>query len=111
MGFAIFLTLLLFSAQVLVRLYASSALTAAATRAAETVADSPSPTSEEGTAEAAARAQLGTFGAQRTSFVWKEVDGQQVVLEVEAKSPTFIPVPGPWSSIDRTITVRTERFR
>jgi len=110
-GFAIFLVLLLFSAQVLVRLYAVSALTSAATRAAETVADSPDPRAQVGRAEDLARAQLGSFGATRTTFVWKEVDAQQVVLEVVASSPGFVPGPSSWQRITRTVTVRTERFR
>jgi hypothetical protein len=110
-GFAIFLTLLLFSAQVLVRLYATSAVTSAATRAAETVADSPDPPAEVAVAEAQARSQLGSFGSSRTSFRWKEVDDQQVVLEVVATSPAFLPGPHSWERITRTVTVRTERFR
>jgi hypothetical protein len=62
-------------------------------------------------AEAAARAELGGFGARHTTFVWREVDGAQVVLEVQARSPEFLPgLPG-WSRIDRTVTVRRERFR
>lgn len=110
-GFAIFLVLLLFSAQVVVRLFATSALSDAATRAAEAVASSPDPAQSESTAELAARHQLGSFGATHTNFVWREVDAQQVVLEVQGHSPEFLPgLPG-WSRIDRTVTVRTERFR
>lgn len=110
-GFLIFMVLLLFSVQVLVHLYATSALTASATTAAEAVADSPDPTAAVGSAEASARAQLGTFGATRTTFDWKEVDGQQVVLEVVGVSPGFLPLPSSWRRIERTVTVRTERFR
>lgn len=103
--------LLLFSAQMMIRLYATSALTSAATHAAETVAQSPDPAGALAAAEAAARAQLGTFGATRTSFVWKEVDSSQVVLEVKGDAPTLLPLPAPWRTIGRTVTVRTERFR
>ena len=110
-GFAIFLTLLLFATQVIVRLYATSALTSAATRAAETVAQSPVPALSIPSAEAAARAQLGSFGATRTTFVWKEVDADEVVLEVEGRSPEFLPVLPGWTRITRTVTVRTEQFR
>ena len=110
-GFLIFMLLLLFSVQILVRLYATSALTASATRAAEAVADAPDPTSAIATAEASARTQLGTFGASRTTFDWKEVDSQQVVLEVVGVSPGFLPLPSSWRRIERTVTVRTERFR
>jgi hypothetical protein len=110
-GFAIFLVLLLLAVQVVVRLYATSALTSAATRAAEAVASSPVPAAAVSGAETEARKELGSFGARHTSFLWKEVDGQQVVLEVQGRSPEFLPgLPG-WSRIDRTVTVRAERFR
>ncbi len=110
-GFLIFLTLLLLATQVVVRLYAASALTSAATRAADAVASSPVPGRGVVATEAQARAELGSFGARHTTFVWREVDGQQVVLEVRGRSPEFLPgLPG-WSRIDRTVTVRTERFR
>lgn len=110
-GFLIFLVLLLLATQVVVRLYATSALTSAATRAAETVASSPTPPSGVAGAEARARSELGSFGASHTTFLWREVDAEQVVLEVQGRSPEFLPgLPG-WSRIDRTVTVRTERFR
>jgi hypothetical protein len=110
-GFAIFVVLLLFATQVVVRLYAVSTLTAAAERAAELVATAPDPPQGVAGAEAEARQRLGSFGAGHTVFLWREVDAQQVVLEVEAESPEFIPgLPG-WSRIRRTVTVRTERFR
>ncbi len=110
-GFLIFLVLLLLATQVVVRLYAASALAAAATRAADAVASAPVPETGLVAAENQARAELGSFGARNTTFVWKEVDAQQVVLEVRARSPEFLPgLPG-WSRIDRTVTVRTERFR
>lgn len=110
-GFLIFLTLLLFATQVVVRLYAASALTSAAWRAAEEVASAPVPVADVPAAEEAARQQLGSFGAHHTTFVWQEVDSEQVVVEVQGRSPEFLPgLPG-WSRIDRTVTVRTERFR
>lgn len=110
-GFAIFLVLLLFATQVVVRLYAESALTSAATRAAESVASAPVPAAEVPAADRVALAQLGSFGSRHTTFSWRQVDGQQVVLEVAGLSPEFLPgVPG-WSRIHRTVTVRTERFR
>lgn len=110
-GFAIFMVLLLFACQVILRLYATSALTSAATRAAETVAGSPTPEAAVGPAEAAARQQLGSFGAERTTFVWEEVDSLRVVLEVKASTPQLLPVPYGWQLITRTVSVRTERFR
>ncbi len=111
-GFAIFLILLLFATQVMVRLYAVSALTAAASGAAQQVADSPDPARAVPSAEAAARRQLGSFGAAgSTFFLWKEVDGQRVVLEVGGRSPGFLPLPSSWRLVQRTVAVRTERFR
>lgn len=110
-GFLIFMLLLLFAAQVMVRMYATSALTSAAMRAAETVAEAPDPISSVGPAEAEARARLGTFGARDTSFSWEEVDPQQVVLQVRGRSPDFLPLVPGWEDISRTVTVRTERFR
>jgi hypothetical protein len=110
-GFLIFLILLLLSVQILVRLYAASALTASATNAAEMVADSSEPAAAVPGAEASARSRLGTFGATRTTFDWREVDPQQVVLQVNGLSPAFLPLPASWLSIRRTVTVRTERFR
>ena len=110
-GFLIFMVLLLFSAQLLLRLYATSALTSAATGAAESVAQSPDPQASVAAAEESARSQLGTYGSTRTTFVWKEVDAQQVVLEIQGASPGFLPLPAAWRTIDRTVTIRTERFR
>jgi hypothetical protein len=110
-GFLIFMILLLFCAQVLVRMYATSTLTATACRAAEDVAESPDPRTAMAGAVEEARQQLGTFGATRTRFTWLEVDGQQVVLEVRGDSPSLLPLPGGWKAIVRTVTVRTERFR
>ena len=110
-GFAIFLILLLFSAQVLVRLYAMSTLTTTANRAAQQVAQSSDPPAAVPAAEATARTELGVFGATRTRFVWKEADLEQVVLEVTGQSPGFLPLPDGWRTIARTVTVRTERFR
>jgi hypothetical protein len=110
-GFAIFLTLLLFSAQFLLRLYVMSTLTTTATRAAQQVAAAPDPAAATAEAETSARTGLGVFGATRTRFLWKEADLQQVVLEVRAESPGFLPLPNSWRTIERTVTVRTERFR
>jgi hypothetical protein len=110
-GFLIFLILLLFAVQVLVRLYATSTLTAAATGAAEQVADAADPQATAPEAATSARNQLGTFGATSTTFEWKVIDSQEVVLEVRGVSPGFLPLPGSWRSIRRTVTVHTERFR
>ncbi len=110
-GFLIIMVLLLFATQVIVRMYAESALTSAATRAAETVATSARPALDIPAAEAAARSQLGSFASRHVTFLWEEADGQQIVLLVRAESPEFLPGLAAWSRIQRTITVRTERFR
>ena len=110
-GFAIFLTLLLFSAQILVKLYATSTLSSAATHAAEDVAYSSTPLFAAPVAEADARARLGGFGAAHAVFTWLELDGNAVVLRVTGESPGFLPLPAGWNRISRTVTVRTERFR
>jgi hypothetical protein len=110
-GFAIFLTLLLFAAQVLVKLYATSTLTAAATHAAEDAAYSSNPDAAVPAAEADARSRLGGFGANHAAFRWIEADQDFVVLQVTARSPGFLPLPAEWSRISRTVRVRAERFR
>ena len=111
-GAAIFLVLLLFATQFLVRLYAVSALTSAAFDAANDVATSHGDIATEiPSAEADARRRLGSFGSAHTTFIWKEVDARQVVLEVRAQSPAFVPLPATYRLIERTVTVRTEQFR
>ncbi|HVA74726.1 MAG TPA: hypothetical protein VNF71_09195 [Acidimicrobiales bacterium] len=110
-GFLIFLTLLLFSAQLLVRLYASSALSSAASHAAEEVAYAPDPPAEVPIAESDARRRLGSFGGPRTTFDWGPVGGDIVVLKVTGHTPALVPFDRGWTTITRTVTVRVERFR
>ncbi len=110
-GFLIFMVLLLFAVQVIIRLYATSTLTDVAIRAAQTVAQSPLLGGDVAQAEAAARQSLGSFGAAHVAFVWKQVDSHDVVLSVNATSPEFLPGLAGWSRISRTVTVRTEQFR
>jgi hypothetical protein len=109
-GFLIFMLFLLVAVQVLVRLYATSALTSAAFSAARRVATATFPAAAVPEAQAAAVRQLGSFGGRHTAFLWREVDGQQIVLEVQADAPGFTPIPG-LRHIVRTVTVRTERVR
>jgi len=111
-GFAIFMVLLLFATQMLVRLYATSSLTAAALAAARDVAESSGdPAAAVPDAQADAERRLGGFGTEHTQFRWLEVDDQQVVLEVIAETPGFLPLPSSYRRINRTVTVRTERFQ
>ncbi len=109
-GFLIFMIFLLVAVQVLVRLYATSVLTAAAFSAARAVATAPVPADEVAPAQRQAIQQLGSFGARHTTFDWQEVGGQQIVLRVRAEAPGFVPIPG-LRSIQRTVAVRTERVR
>ena len=110
-GFLIFLTLLLFSAQLLVRLYASSAIASAASHAAEQVAYSSDPASEVPVAEADARRQLGSFGNSRTTFAWGPMDGNVIVLKITGRAPGLVPFDDGWRTITRTVVVRVERLR
>ena len=109
-GFTFFLILLLLAVQTLVRLYAASVLTSAAFDAARAVATSTDVQAEVPVAQADAERSLGGL-ASHTTFTWREVDGQQVVLQVDAQSPGFLPLPSSLRDITRTVTVRTERFR
>jgi Flp pilus assembly protein TadG len=110
-GVAIFLGLLMVAVEFLIRLYATSVLTSVAFDAARSVADDPANQAQQAVvATTTARRQLGSM-AQGATFTWREVDGQEVVLEVRADSPGFAPLPSAFRRIDRTVTVRTERFR
>jgi hypothetical protein len=107
-GFLIFLTLMLFAAQVLVRLFAMSAMTSAATKAAETVASAADPQASVPGAQQAAQSQLGSY---RVSFDWESIGPDDVVLQVAGRSPGFLPLPSSWTTIRRTVTVHLERFQ
>jgi hypothetical protein len=110
-GFAIFLLLLLVAVQTMVHLYATSAVTAAAFDAADAVATNPAGQAAEiPVAESVARQHLGSLGPS-AEFDWLEADGNQVVLELRVRSPGFLPFSSSLLQIDRTVTVRTERFR
>ena len=117
LGALVFLLLLLYAAQVLTGLYARSVVTAAAYDAARAVAgsgafgDSGGQQATVPAAEATARAQLVGM-ASHVDFIWQEVDSNQVVLEIRAMAPQFVPLHlAPTDVIDRTVTVRTEDFR
>jgi Flp pilus assembly protein TadG len=112
-GVTVFLFFLLFAVQMLVRLYATSAVTAAAFDAARRVAstDTLSRPLAIREAETNARGALGSFGRSRASFHWLEVDATEIVVEVTARPPAFVRLPGWLGEIDRTVRVRTERFR
>jgi hypothetical protein len=110
-GFVVVLVLVMFAAQVITRLYATSVVTASATRAAEAVALSPSPLDSEQSAIDEADAELGSFAVRHARFVWVEVDDEQVVLRVQATVAALLPGPAGWRAISRTVTIRRERFQ
>jgi hypothetical protein len=110
-GFTIFMILLLLGVQVLVHLYATSAVTAAANEAAEQVASAGGAPSAVPGAQRVAVSRLGSFGSHHAHFDWIELGGQQVTVTVSAESPSFLPLPSSFRDIERTVTVRTERFR
>jgi Flp pilus assembly protein TadG len=116
-GALVFLLLLLFAVQVLVGLYVRSMVTATAYDAALAVAGGGAfgnAGGQEATvpaAEATARSRLGEIGS-RVTFTWQEVSNERVVLEVHVVAPQFVPLRlAPLAVIDRTVIVRTERFR
>lgn len=119
-GVTVFLALLLFAVQLLVDLYATSAMTSAAYDAARAVAsgtvdhaDRAALLDAERAAEARARSTLGRYG-EAVSFEWL-VDATSVRLHVVAPNPRFVlPVLGGvlgFDSVDRTVTVRVEDLR
>jgi hypothetical protein len=112
---AVFLVLLLFAVQVLLNLYATSVVTAAAFDAARDVASAGGDLTSVDIAEAKARDVLGRY-ADRVSFEWTVPDakGDDVVLHVRAENRVF-SFPGlsiePLQVVDRTVRARIECFR
>jgi hypothetical protein len=101
----------LFCVEALFHLYVASMVTAAATDAADTVAQSGGSPTAEPAAQATAVADLGGWGARHARFQWVEADGQLVRLRVVAETEALLPLPGLSRRIERTVTVRTEVFR
>jgi len=110
-GFTIFLLFLVATVQVLVHLYAESALTSVANNAAEAVADSGGDPAAVPSAQASAEEALGGFGRDHTVFEWLVVDGEEVRLRVSASTPELVPLPAGFNRVSLTVTVRTQRFR
>ena len=112
-GLVVFFALLMFAVQVVYNLYATSVATSVSYDAARRVAAARGDPGAVGPAEAGARRALGTYG-DRVTFTWA-VDGETVVLRVQARNPSFLlpPVTGPlaFGELDRTVRVRVERFR
>lgn len=106
----VFLTLLLFAVQLALNLYATSAVSAVAWDAAREVAHDGQPER----AEQRARSILDRFEERggRLSFDWDLDRDDVVVLRVVAERPPLLArVRFPFQRIERTVTVRWERFR
>jgi Flp pilus assembly protein TadG len=113
LGAGVFVLLMLFAAQVLIGLYASSVVSAATYDAAKSVAGSDSGDAARGDAVANARAQLGEYG-RRVTFDWSGSSADVVKLQARAPRPSFLSVSltGPvLGDIVRTVTVRVEKVR
>lgn len=108
-GLTAFLAFLLLAAQVLVHLFATSYVNAAAFDAARLASGSANVS--EGAARAHGLEVLGSYASRVSSFS-VVVDADRVTVHVEAQSPALLPaafgrVTGT-SSIDRTVTLRRE---
>ncbi len=113
-GVVVFLVFLLFAVQLLFGLYATSTVTAVANDAATRAATRDAPPRRA--IEADARAGLGRAGDD-ARFTWglddADRDGRAdtVVLTVEVRAPTFVPVSlgaTRAGDIRRTVRVRIE---
>jgi Flp pilus assembly protein TadG len=107
-GFLAFLAFLLMATQLLIHLYATSVVTAAAHDAARIASGS---TGTAGAAQAHAMSVLGGLGASVQSLTVSD-GGDHVVVRVQARSPALLPrqfgdLTG-ISSIDREIIMRKE---
>lgn len=112
-GVAVFLVLLLFAVQVLLNLYATSVVTAAAFDAAREVAAAGGDRRAVAAAEAKAREVLGRY-ASAVTFEWTVPAGEDVVVRVRAENRLFA-FPGlsiePLQVVDRTVRARIECVR
>ncbi len=117
----VFLAFLLFAVQLLVGLYATTAVTSAAFDGARMVAgsrtDHDDPAAVAGSrmaAEIRMRAELGAFG-RTVHFDWSGSDDQVVQVRVVGDGPGFLwPGLGDVAGarhIDRTVRVRVEAWR
>lgn len=104
-GVLVFLTFLLFAAQLVLALHATSVVTAVAYDAAKTVAGSDAGASDAAQREAtaAARRSLGRLGGE-VEFHWSR-QGDDVVLRVRAPRPSLL------GDVERTVRVRIEAVR
>jgi hypothetical protein len=117
----VFLAFLLFAVQLLISLFATSAVTSAAFDGARMVAGARTAHRDPGSvlaarrlAESRMRAELGTFGAT-VRFDWSGSDDQEVQVRIEGDAPRFF-FPGLQhlagsDHIDRSARVRVEAWR
>lgn len=119
-GVTVFLTLLLFAVHLVLNLYGSSIVTAAAFDAARLRAGDGGRAVSEAEAERHALQLLGGYerdGHLQLSWTYPDTDGDGeadvVALRVVAEHPTnFAPrARFPFQRVDRTVTVRLERVR
>ena len=118
-GVTIFLALLLFAVHLVLNLYGTSVVTAAAFDAARLRAGSDGGPAREYDAERHARQLLDGYDADHLTMTWSypdtDGDGQAdvVTLRVVAEHPTDLAagVRFPFQHVDRTVTVRMERLR
>ena len=119
-GVTVFLSLLLFAVHLVLNLYATSVVTAVAFDAARVVAGSDGGRTAEVAAERHARGVLGRYDdAGDLDFAWRylSTDGDGVPdvveLRVVAVHPTALlaHLDVPFQRVDRTVTVRLERFQ
>jgi hypothetical protein len=119
-GVTAFLCLLLFAVQLVLNLYATSTVTAAAFDGARIVAGADGGVAAEDAAEAHIRELLPRYDATgRLDLAWSYRDtdarpGPDVVaLTIDADHPTRLLAvfPIPFQHVVRTVTVRMESFR
>lgn len=119
-GATAFLAFLFFAAQLVLNLYATSTVTAAAFDGARIVAGADGGPAAEEDAERHVRELLGRYeesGTLELSWAYLDTDGQPgpdvVALTVDADHPTRLlgSMSLPYQHITRTVRVRMERFR
>jgi Flp pilus assembly protein TadG len=117
-GVTVFLVLLLFAAQVLYNLYATSVVTAAAYDAARVVAGAGArgdTLQAEQQGKARFRQLLGRYGTERVETLdFSESTDDVVVLHVRSRNPNLIfggSGRTAFGVIDRRVRVRVERFQ
>jgi hypothetical protein len=109
----VFLVLLLFAVQVLLNLYATSVVTAAAFDAARDVASAGGDPAAVTRAETKARDVLGRYAGD-VAFEWTVPSGDDVVLHVHAENRMFSFAGlrlDALQIVDRTVRARIECFR